>query len=137
MRTFAESNSFGIDPVYFEGRELKEYAEPVLANELREGEIYFSVNYVDDDMLIPVMETVVFIGRNLEPGDVGQVYFQDVESHREGVRYAGEIISTDFAACLRLTRSGRELSYFIAFEGHGVKFHLRSSHDKPECRLRA
>jgi hypothetical protein len=38
-------------------------------------------------MLIPVMETVVFIGRNLEPRDVGQVYFQDVESHREGVRY--------------------------------------------------
>ena len=73
--------------MYFEGRELKEYAEPVSANELREGEIYFSVNYVDDDMLVPVMETIVFIGRNLEPGDVGQVYFQDVESHREGVRY--------------------------------------------------
>jgi hypothetical protein len=36
--------------MYFEGRELKEYAEPVSANELSEGKIYFSVNYVDDDM---------------------------------------------------------------------------------------
>lgn len=73
--------------MYFEGRELTTYAEPVSSSELREGEVYFAVNYVDDDMLIPVMETVVFIGRNLEPDDVGQVYFQDVESYREGVRY--------------------------------------------------
>jgi hypothetical protein len=50
-------------------------------------------------------------------------------------RPAGEIISTDFVACLRLTRFGRELSYFIAFEDDGVKFHLRSSHDKPEYHL--
>jgi len=73
--------------VYFEGRELKEFAEPVSAGDLREGEVYFAINYVDDDMLIPVMETVVFIGRNLEPGDVGQVYFQDVQSYQEGIRY--------------------------------------------------
>ena len=73
--------------MYFEGRELKEYAEPVSASDLREGEVYFAINYVDDDMLIPVMETVVFIGRNLEPGDVGQVYFQDVQSYQEGIRY--------------------------------------------------
>jgi hypothetical protein len=41
------------------------------------------INYADDEMLVPIMETVVFIGRNLEPNDVRQVYFQDVESHRE------------------------------------------------------
>ena len=69
--------------------ELKESAEPVSAGDLREGEVYFAINYVDDDMLIPVMETVVFIGRNLEPGDVGQVYFQDVQSYQEGIVMAG------------------------------------------------
>jgi hypothetical protein len=76
--------------VYFDGRELKPYAEPVLSNELQEGAVYFAVNYVDDEMLIPLMETLVFIGRNLEPGDVGTVYFQDVESYREGVRYGSD-----------------------------------------------
>ena len=49
--------------------------------------MYFALNYVDCDLLVPVMETVVFIGRDLEPDDVGQVYIQDVESYREGVRY--------------------------------------------------
>lgn len=73
--------------MHFEGRDLNEYVEPVSASELREGEVYFAVNYVDDKMLVPIVETVVFIGRNLEPGDVSQVYFQDVESHREGVEY--------------------------------------------------
>jgi hypothetical protein len=71
----------------FEARELKPYIEPVRANELVEGSVYFSVGFVDADMLIPVVETLVFIGRNLEPGDAGQVYFQDVESFREGARY--------------------------------------------------
>jgi hypothetical protein len=54
--------------VYFDGRELKPYAEPVSSNELEEDAVYFAVNYVDDEMLIPLMETLVFIGRNLEPG---------------------------------------------------------------------
>lgn len=76
--------------MYFNGRELKPYAEPVSSNELQEGTVYFAVNYVDDEMLIPLMETLVFIGRNLEPGDVGTVYFQDVESYREGVRYGAD-----------------------------------------------
>jgi len=49
--------------MYFEGRELKEYAEPVSANELSRRRNLLSVNYVDDEMLIPVMETVVFIVR--------------------------------------------------------------------------
>lgn len=39
-------------------------------------------------MLVPVMETWVFVGRNLDPEIQGErLYFQDVESYREGVRY--------------------------------------------------
>jgi len=71
--------------LHFEGRDLKNYVEPVSASELREGEVYFAVNYVDNEMLVPIMEPLVFIGRNLESGDVSRVYFQDVESRREGV----------------------------------------------------
>ena len=71
--------------MYFEGRELSASAEPVSSTELQPGEIYFAVNFVDNEMLIPIMETLVFIGRNLEPGDIGKIYFQGIESHREGV----------------------------------------------------
>ena len=52
--------------MYFEAPKLKEYAEPVSATELREGDVYFALNYVDCDLLVPVVETVVFIGRDLE-----------------------------------------------------------------------
>lgn len=68
-------------------RELKAYAEPVSSAKLKEGLVYFFVNFVDDELLIPTMEPVVFVGRNFEPGDIGRVYFQDIHSYRDGVRY--------------------------------------------------
>lgn len=71
----------------FEERELKPFAEPVVGSELKVGSVYFFVNYIDDEMLIPTMETVVFIGRNLENHDVGRVYFQDIDSYQQGARY--------------------------------------------------
>jgi hypothetical protein len=74
----------------FEARELKSYAEPISAEELKEGSIYFFVNFVDEEMLIPRMETIVYIGENLEPGDEDNVYFQDIDSFNRGVRYDGE-----------------------------------------------
>jgi hypothetical protein len=73
--------------VYFEGRELRPGSQPVSAAELKEGTVYFAINYVDEDMLIPVVETLVFIGKNLLPDDVGKAYFQDVESYRQGVLF--------------------------------------------------
>ena len=71
----------------FEERNLKPYAEPMSASDLKEGEIYFFLNFVDEDMLVPAFTTGVFIGRNLEAGDIDLVYFQDVRSYRQGVRY--------------------------------------------------
>ena len=72
--------------IHFEGREIKPYAEAVSATELKVGEVYFFVNYVDH-LLTPTMETVVFIGRGLEEGDAGILYFQDVRSYKQGVSH--------------------------------------------------
>jgi hypothetical protein len=36
--------------MYFEGRDLTDHAEPISANDLREGQVYFAVTYVDDEM---------------------------------------------------------------------------------------
>lgn len=71
----------------FEERELKPYAEPVVAAELKENEIYFSVEYIDEQLLLPKLEPVLFIGRNLKPEDSGMVYFQDIDSFRDGYRF--------------------------------------------------
>jgi hypothetical protein len=70
----------------FEGRELKDYAEPVLPDHLQEGRVYFSVVFLDKDGLVPIMEPRVFIGAKAEPeGD--QHYFQDFVSYRRGIRF--------------------------------------------------
>ena len=71
----------------FEARDLKSYAQPVSASELRMGSIYFFVNFIDDEMLLPTLNPVVFVGEDLEPEDSGQVYFQDADSFLEGTRY--------------------------------------------------
>jgi hypothetical protein len=73
----------------FEARDLKFYAEPVTADRLRDGAVYFSVMFVDERMLIPIVEPWVFTGRGLDPDDAeDRLYFQDVESYMDGVRFA-------------------------------------------------
>lgn len=71
----------------FEAREVKPFAEPVPVDELTVGGIYFGVQFLDKDGLIPQFVPRVYIGTNLEPGDEGQHYFQDFESYRDGIRY--------------------------------------------------
>jgi hypothetical protein len=72
----------------FEARELKSYAEPVSISDLREGEVYFSVQFADENLLVPIVQPLVFVGRNLVEGDGDLLYFQDFESYSMGVRYA-------------------------------------------------
>lgn len=54
---------------------------------MKEGTVYFFVNFVDHEMLIPTMDTVVYVGRDLAAGDSGKVYFQDIDSFERGVRF--------------------------------------------------
>jgi hypothetical protein len=95
-----------------EGRELKPYTEPVLSNELQEGRTYFSLTYSDEDMLIPVLTPLVFVGRNLADGHAG-VYFQDIDSYRQGIRFdsADEEHSATFEVCLE-----NEINHIFTYE---------------------
>ena len=71
----------------FAERELKPYAEPVAPDQLKVGETYFGIQFLDENCFVPVLEPKVFIGRNLEPEDKDELYFQDFDSYRSGVRY--------------------------------------------------
>ena len=69
----------------FEARELKEYAEPVLPDQLQEGTVYFSVIFLDKDGLVPSMEPQVYVGVDAElEGDKHN--FQDFASYQRGIR---------------------------------------------------
>lgn len=97
----------------FEARELKPYAEPISESDLEEGEIYFSVTFIDDEMLIPVLEPLVFVGMDFEFDDSGLVYFQDVDSYRRGVRYSE---ATSDGEAKFLIGSKSELGHLFQYE---------------------
>lgn len=67
-------------------REVKGYAEPVLPEHLREGQVYFAVVFLDKDALVPAMEPRVFVGTKAEP-DGDKLYFQDFASYQRGIRF--------------------------------------------------
>jgi hypothetical protein len=80
----------------FDAREIKPYSIPVPVNELEIGSVYFKIFYVNNDLLNPIMETVVFIGRDLDLDfidkdsdfdDKVKVHFQDYESYARGIRF--------------------------------------------------
>lgn len=71
----------------FDKREITPHAEPVSGNELKVGSVYFFVTFADDALLIPCLEPVVFVGRNLDASDQGMVYFQDFDSYQQGIRH--------------------------------------------------
>lgn len=76
-----------MDIIRFEARDLKPYGEYVESSGLVEGETYFAIHFLDDQMLVPELVPLVFIGRNLEPGDSGRLYFQEADSYLSGIRY--------------------------------------------------
>lgn len=78
----------------FESRELRPYAEYVRTPDLQRESVYFYVNYVDEEGLIPNLQPVVYVGQDLDPDDTGTVYFQDAGSFLAGIRY-GDTSETD------------------------------------------
>ena len=75
--------------LYFEGRPVKLYGEYVLSAELVTGHVYFRLGFLDEDMVVPEMYALVFIGKDLHPQLPG-LYFQDAESYFDGVRRGSE-----------------------------------------------
>jgi hypothetical protein len=71
----------------FPATELKPYAEPVSPQEMKEGRVYFALQFLDKDLLVPVLQPLVFLGYNLDGDDPDLRYFQDFGSFLAGVRF--------------------------------------------------
>jgi len=76
--------------MYFEGRELTNSAIPVKAEELVLGEFYYHVTFFGSGLLIPNMDTLVYVGKDVIPHEPGLFYFQDAESYANGLRIDSE-----------------------------------------------
>jgi len=97
----------------FESRELKPYAQPITKTDLRIGSTYFFLNFDDPEMLYPNLQAVVFLGRDLEEGDQGPVYFQDLSSYSAGVRYPD---AAEVGSAAVFSGSENELGHVFEFE---------------------
>jgi len=119
----------------FPGRDLKAYAEPVTPERLVVGEVYFSVQYVDQDLLAPVVEALVLLGNNLDPGPEGiGHYFQDAGSFLAGVRYG----SSDEEDAVIYQQPEGQIKHIFEFE-HALDELLKCSLSRaasPEVRYR-
>lgn len=77
--------------MFFPGRDVSEYAQHVCADELVVGNVYFLIHYHDEQLLIPTVEPVVFLGKNIsgrpEQGSGDVFVFQDYPSYRNGMPY--------------------------------------------------
>ena len=91
-----------------EAREIPDYAEPVKPDQLKVGEVYWAVRFIDQDMLIPTLEPRVFIGRDLESGDSGLLYFRDAPSYFR--------TATEESEGIVVTMHESDLTYLFEFD---------------------
>jgi len=98
--------------MHFE-REIKPYAEPVTQEELTEGEVYFFVTYADRNLLVPDVAAMVFLGRDLKPGDSGIAYFQDALSYHNGIRLGMDGFDVDAQL---VPQPGDQLNHIFPYE---------------------
>lgn len=72
---------------WFPARDLPSFSQPVIAESLMQGEIYFAISFSDMTMSIPSLTPLVYLGRKLEPDEDDDLYFQDLDSYLHGARF--------------------------------------------------
>ena len=97
----------------FEARELPPYAEPLTADQLNVGDVYFVVTFADNEGLVPEMKAVVLAGTDLEGEGEGRLYFQDFASYQRGERHSSPTgkVQMEFETCLP-----DDLGFVFSFE---------------------
>jgi hypothetical protein len=71
----------------FEKRELHRAAQHVSIDQLSLGTDYYMISYIDNEMKIPLIDSMIFIGTNVFGDENNEtLYFQDAESYLQGIR---------------------------------------------------
>jgi len=85
----------------FPATELPPYIEPVSPQDMQKGRVYFSVQFLDRNLLVPRLYPLIFLGHDLDGDSTNLRYFQDFDSYLAGERYGkhGEEQSACFEVC--------------------------------------
>jgi hypothetical protein len=100
-----------MDRLHFPGRDVPPYAEYASPAALVERRIYYRLHFLHDEMTIPELEPLVFIGRNLDEGDEDYLYLQDADSYLAGLRYGDDTQNTDIEGDIHRVSSATPLVY--------------------------
>ena len=92
--------------------DLPSYAEPVSADKLIIGEVYFSVHYADEGMLLPIVETLVFTGSREDEDGSAVCCFQDLGSHRQRI----ELDSPESEGALFYFQPAAQLNHIFEYQ---------------------
>ncbi len=72
--------------VIFQSREVSDRWDPLTADDLEVGSVYFDLGYADNDLLFPVLETLVLV--NISERDGLRVFlFQVATAYFSGILY--------------------------------------------------
>lgn len=77
-----------------------ETTPPLDATKLKQGDICVSVSYLDEALLVPIVETFVFIGVDILNKGGNELFFQSAESYFSNGPYRAGDNSTDNKECL-------------------------------------
>ena len=105
----------------FPSTELPSYAEPISPDEMQVGRVYFALLYSDPDLLVPHLDPLIFLGRNLDGKQRNMRFFQHFDSYRDGVRYEGH--TPDQSECFE-AYGPNEGKHIFDYE-HAVKSLMR------------
>lgn len=72
----------------FPATELPPYGEPASSEEMQEGRVYFALQYLDRDGLVPHCYPLIYLGNDLDGDSENLRFFQHFDSYRAGVRYS-------------------------------------------------
>ena len=120
--------------MYFEGRELRPYGEYLKSADLVVERVSFRVSYLDEDMAIPELVPLVFIGRDLSPDQPG-LYFQDAASFLSGKRWGDADDPTDSETDGSDFTSGRPHAGWFENESEGTYSGVYSFDKALDCLL--
>ena len=71
----------------FPATELPPYGEPISPQEMQEGRVYFALQFLDRDGLVPHLYPLIFLGNDLDGDSKSLRFFQYFDSYIAGVRY--------------------------------------------------
>lgn len=98
----------------------------LIAHELSEEKVYFTLQYLDENLLVPIIQTLVYLGKNLDGEGSDLYYFQDIDSYQDGGGYpnhkgtTGQVFTLPEKALINIFALDglvRELSFVLSRAG--------------------